>query len=69
MFDEDPKDMAERILGYHPESDCYFICNSRAEFESYCSGEPCDDVTYIDHHEAEYKRRQDEDNLSMSERL
>lgn len=50
-FDIHPQDKNERILWYHPESDCYGICKSRAEFESYCNGEPIDDVTDIEHHE------------------
>lgn len=57
-FDTEKKDQHERILCYHPESDCYFVLNSRAQFDADCEKEPCiDDVTDVPHHEAEYKRR------------
>lgn len=56
-FDTDKKDQYERILWYHPESDCYGEVFSRAEFESFCNQEPIDDVTNIDHHEKEFKER------------
>lgn len=57
-FDTEKKDQHERILWYHPESDCYGEVFSRAEFEHFCGKEPIDDVTNIEHHEAEWKNRQ-----------
>lgn len=59
-FDTDPKEQYERILWYHPESDCYGICESRAAWENYNDSGELDDVTDIPHHELEYKRRQGE---------
>lgn len=57
-FDIDPMDRYKRILAYHPESDFYWLCTSQAEFDSYIGkGEEVDDVTDIEHHEEEYKKR------------
>jgi hypothetical protein len=56
-FDTDPKDRYERILWYHPESDCYGECGSRAEWEAYNDSGELDDVTGVSHHEDEFKKR------------
>jgi hypothetical protein len=62
MFDSDSKEQYERILWYHPESDCYGICKSSNEWEHYNNCGELDDVTDTEHHEAEYKRRIEEEN-------
>jgi len=57
-FDTEKKDQHERILCYHAESDSYFELFSQAEFDLYCAREPFDNVTGIEHHEAEWKKLQ-----------
>lgn len=59
IFDVDSREDNKRILGYHPESDSYFVCQSQNEFDSYlCDSEEIHDVTGIECHEQEYRKRQ-----------
>lgn len=55
MFDVEPNDQYERILWYHPESDCYGLCYSRAEWENCNSSGELDDVTDVQCHEERFK--------------
>jgi hypothetical protein len=57
-FDIDPQDHYKRILCYHAESDNYFVAKSRAEFDHYCQFEQVDDVTDVECHENEFKKRE-----------
>jgi hypothetical protein len=59
-FDTDKKDAYERILWYHPESDCYGVVYSRAEWEHLNNSGELDDVTGVDHHEERYKKQDGE---------
>jgi hypothetical protein len=46
-----------RILVYHAESDCYFVCKSKKEFHEWLGQDDLNEVTGIDYHELEYKNR------------
>lgn len=57
-FDIDPQDKYKRILAYHAESDCYFLCKSMAEFANYNQFGEIEDVSDIYVHEEEFKKRE-----------
>jgi len=61
MLDVDPNDKPQRILCYHPESDCLFVVNSMAEYINYCKDDPIDDVTGVEWAEKDYIERENEE--------
>lgn len=63
-FDIDPVDKEKRILAYHPNSNCYFVCKSAAEFEYYFYEGDVDDVTGIKHHEKAYIEQEEKKKIN-----
>lgn len=65
MFDEDPDDQYERILCYHPESDCLFEVFSRSEFRQANTTEQVDDLSGVEWAEKRFIQERKNDHTAV----